>query len=67
VADTDRSFLGDDTLSILTTSDGLAFGHALAVGVLLEAALATAPGSMGLWNTDGVVSTRQAGTRIDAF
>ena len=66
MADTDWSFLRDNALSILAASGGKAFRHALAVGILLEAALATAPGSVSLWSTDGIVTTRQAGTRIDA-
>ncbi len=66
MANTDRSFLRDDALGILAAGEAEAFGNALAVGVLLEATLASAPGSVSLWNADGVVTAGQAGTRIDA-
>ncbi len=66
MANTDRSFLRDNALSILAASEAEALGNALAIGVLLEATLASAPCSMSLWNADGVFTAGQAGTRIDA-
>lgn len=56
----------NDALSIEATNDPVAHRRALALRVLLVANLATTPGCVVLWDTDGVLSTGQGGAGVDA-
>ena len=61
-----RALRSDDALSIEAADDVITHGGTPALGVLPVADLAATPGSVVLRNTDGVVSTGNNVTRVDA-